>query len=427
MAPSLDALRLVESLVGKTLPTPTQAKPNEILRVDGANAIVGTAESPQGAPVPLAMIQKGLDQLVDSGQVRVAPESFSGRRRSSAVGAILSMLPSVEVTGPPAHIRLSQTTPLRDCLIAACALTAGERTAPKVVAGDPLVGLMAQELPEALRAVVADEQGYEVQGSAGQLNLDWAETPWSAVLDKLVTDSPQRGYYLVYLIHPEGKGAFLSLNQGITDVRASRGRGFQAHLRMRAKRMVAYLDQLETGDLLRGPIHLAGRGERTRAYENANVVSAFYDSENPPHDTVLASDLHRFLSLYTQLTAQIDESDAAGENDPAEGKTGLESRRYRWHRRAEGRNSSVAREAKRIQGYACQTCGRDFRKELGPIGEACIDAHHLTPFSAMDTRPRELDPSADFAVVCSNCHRMLHTEDPPMPPERLAKRLAGGV
>jgi 5-methylcytosine-specific restriction enzyme A len=410
--------------MGATLQTATRAKPNKILGIAGTNVIVGTTDSPEGAPVPLAMIQEGLDQLIDSGQVRIAPESFSGRRRSSAVGAILATLASVEVSGTPAEIRLAQTTPLRDCLSAAFTLTTAARSADAVVASDLLSILMTQELPKVLRAVVADERGYKVQGSAGQLNLTWAETPWAAVLDQLVTDSPQRGHYLVYLIHREGKGVFLSLNQGITDVRLSRGADFQEHLRSRAEKMGTFLDLLEVGDLPRGPIDLAGKGQRTRAYENASVVSVFYSSDDLPHDAVLVSDLRRFLALYTKLTAKMDESDATQSNEaPAEAKTGLESRRYRWHLRAEGRNSAVAREAKRIHGYTCQVCSRDFRKDLGPLGEACIDAHHLTPFSAMDRRPRKLDPKTDFAVVCSNCHRMLHTETPPMPVQQLVKKL----
>ncbi len=46
--------------------------------------------------------------------------------------------------------------------------------------------------------------------------------------------------------------------------------------------------------------------------------------------------------------------------------------------------------------------------------EEYIEAHHLVPLSfyAEDEIP-ELSPRDDFAVVCANCHRMLHRGDAP--------------
>lgn len=270
------------------------------------------------------MVQRGLDRLIDAGEVRVAPESFDGRRRSSAVGAILATLPSIEVSKRPTYIRLANATPLHDQLARACRLATEKRTESKVVADDPLAHLMSVDLRHTLREVVNDDRGYKTQGSAGQRNLTWAETPWVAIMDRLVTESPQRGNYLVYLVHREGKGVFLSLNQGITDVRQSRGAGYQDHLHLRARRLEAHLTQAETDGLIRGRIDLAGQGQRTRAYENANVVSAFYSADDIPHDVVLVSDLRRFMGLYAQVTSGVDSLDAGQSIDtPLDARVGL--------------------------------------------------------------------------------------------------------
>ena len=90
--PPFAARRLAESLVDTTVPTPTHGNPNRVLSVDGANFRVATDESPEGEPVSLAQLQRGLDLLLETGQVRIAPETFGGYRRSSAIGAVLAAI-----------------------------------------------------------------------------------------------------------------------------------------------------------------------------------------------------------------------------------------------------------------------------------------------------------------------------------------------
>ena len=58
-------------------------------------------------------------------------------------------------------------------------------------------------------------------GSAGEEN--WAEVPWLAAFDPVVTDSATRGYYVVYRFHVSESIVHLSLNQGTTAVREEFG------------------------------------------------------------------------------------------------------------------------------------------------------------------------------------------------------------
>ena len=48
------------------------------------------------------------------------------------------------------------------------------------------------------------------------------------------------------------------------------------------------------------------------------------------------------------------------------------------------------------------------------MGEGFIEAHHLKPISTLEEGVTvHYDIAADFAVLCSNCHRMIHrTVDP---------------
>jgi MrcB-like, N-terminal domain len=223
MPSQLDARRLAESLVGQTISTPTYDYENRVLEVRGANVYVGTDASPDGEPVLLAQLQRGLDLLLADGEVRIEPATFNGYRRSSFIGAVLASLPGTVTTPPPTWVRLAPESPFQDQLIEACRLVRAPRTTPNVTADDPLHRLMVHDLRDTIRALVNDETGFKVQGSAGQVNFPWAETPWVAVFDRLVTESAQRGHYVVYLVHPQGAGVYLSLNQAVTEARASSG------------------------------------------------------------------------------------------------------------------------------------------------------------------------------------------------------------
>ncbi len=58
----------------------------------------------------------------------------------------------------------------------------------------------------------------------------------------------------------------------------------------------------------------------------------------------------------------------------------------------------------------CEVCEFSFVDKYGEIGEGFIEAHHLFPISEL--REETLTKIEDIALVCSNCHRMLHRRRP---------------
>ena len=58
----------------------------------------------------------------------------------------------------------------------------------------------------------------------------------------------------------------------------------------------------------------------------------------------------------------------------------------------------------------CEVCDFDFLKFYGPIGEGFIECHHTVPVSDLDGKSKTR--LIDLAIVCSNCHRMLHRTRP---------------
>ena len=105
-----------------------------------------------------------------------------------------------------------------------------------------------------------------------------------------------------------------------------------------------------------------------------------------------------------------------------EGRLKLRTHLYRE------RNPHVIREAKQrfkqLHGrLICQICEFDFKKHYGDIGEDFIEAHHTTPVSDMEegaiTKPE------DIALLCSNCHSMVHRKRPWLTMEHLKEVLKG--
>lgn len=54
----------------------------------------------------------------------------------------------------------------------------------------------------------------------------------------------------------------------------------------------------------------------------------------------------------------------------------------------------------------CEVCGFDFSKIYGELGKNFIEGHHKNPLCERNGQGKT--KVADIALVCSNCHRMLH-------------------
>jgi hypothetical protein len=110
MAAEIDARRPAERLIGRTIPTLADQAPNIVLGTVGSNVKVGTHDSPEGENVSLRQLQRGLDILIEDGEIRIEPDTFGGYRRSSFIGAALGQLHGVELTTSPTWVRLAASS-----------------------------------------------------------------------------------------------------------------------------------------------------------------------------------------------------------------------------------------------------------------------------------------------------------------------------
>lgn len=116
--------------------------------------------------------------------------------------------------------------------------------------------------------------------------------------------------------------------------------------------------------------------------------------------------------------ARIDAEDAlrlelSGPDEPEIAEATEGALVTRLHRTRE-RDPEIVRKKKadalKLHGkLACEACGFDFAARYGARGEGYIECHHVQPLSASAERTTRL---ADLALLCANCHRMIHARAP---------------
>jgi predicted HNH restriction endonuclease/predicted RNA-binding protein with PUA-like domain len=115
-------------------------------------------------------------------------------------------------------------------------------------------------------------------------------------------------------------------------------------------------------------------------------------------------DLNHFVFSHTSISI-LDTTDEDEEIEYSEGKES-----YRLHRIRE-RKPEVVKKAKEafLKNYKhlfCQACNFDFTKTYGDRGQDFIEGHHKKLVSEM--KDGEKTKPEDIAMLCSNCHRMIH-------------------
>lgn len=99
---------------------------------------------------------------------------------------------------------------------------------------------------------------------------------------------------------------------------------------------------------------------------------------------------------------------------------------YKLHKHRE-RNSKIIKRKKereflRLGKLPCEACTFDFFQKYGELGYKYIECHHRTPLSEFSSSTST--GLNDLALVCSNCHRMLHRKVDTLSVEGLRQMLS---
>jgi 5-methylcytosine-specific restriction enzyme A len=136
--------------------------------------------------------------------------------------------------------------------------------------------------------------------------------------------------------------------------------------------------------------------------------------ERPAEMAQAAHLLREGLKRGTLQPVLPDEDDAEEDVSAPEGRV-----LYRRHRTRERnkalRKKKIAAVLKRGQPLACESCGFNFGAVYGERGDGYIECHHVIPLHEAGEGETKL---SDLALICSNCHRMIHRSAPwPTPAE----------
>lgn len=168
-------------------------------------------------------------------------------------------------------------------------------------------------------------------------------------------------------------------------------------------------------------LHVAGPRGVPRAHAEHRVghpgcsLGHYFNGLRSPHPSPVVAPFDSELDAESSVVTIEDDESSFPE--------GKES--FKLHRKLErdGRlprrvKAARLRETGRLE---CEVCLFDFSAIYGSLGDGFIEAHHRRPVHQLDGS--EKTKAADLALVCSNCHRMLHRAAPQMSVEELQAKL----
>jgi 5-methylcytosine-specific restriction protein A len=73
------------------------------------------------------------------------------------------------------------------------------------------------------------------------------------------------------------------------------------------------------------------------------------------------------------------------------------------------RRAKIAEALTKDGKLVCEvpSCKFDFKERYGPLGEGYAQVHHLIPLKKAPPEGRKIFLK-DLAIVCANCHAMIH-------------------
>lgn len=303
--------------------------------------------------------------------------------------------------------------------------------------GNYLAGILRNGVVNGLHKLANLPPGYLLQGSPGFGS--WAEVPWVGVFDKDITESAQRGYYVVYLFNAQMNGVYLSLNQGWTQF-AERFGVNEARARIQEstgkfRELVRYVGT----DYSLDAISLQATGGLGTGYELGHICGRFYPRDQIPGDKTIVRDLEKMVDVYrkvkdivgndisninllygdtdkerpaARLKERIDvgrrfarletEEEIMGELNKLETELSrLGPRKQSRVVQAIERNPKVAELIKLRAKYQCEICGfRGFSKKDGGLYAV---AHHKEALCDLGR-----DSPSNIICVCPTCHAVIH-------------------
>ena len=185
---------------------------------------------------------------------------------------------------------------------------------------------------------------------------------------------------------------------------------------------------VQLSDLLR-KLNAYENGSQSDTYRNPSGVHMklmnFYSIETPGKGLQNASKLDRLIyheyvedkehfdAIAKKIIETVDTGkkvDGSYEDEGFMEGTVLEKQhkyKERNRRAVKAKKEHVLRECGYLQ---CEVCGFIFNDVYGELGDGYIECHHIVPLAEINVAQET--KLCDLALVCANCHRMLHRRRP---------------
>ncbi len=278
---------------------------------------------------------------------------------------------------------------------------------PNFLKKHPLANSITKEGPMIIKSLLPKKlQDYQVKASAGQGS--WANVPWIAIYNTAITDKISSGYFIVYLIPHSSNSIILGLTQSFEEAKKEFGaKNYEQNLDKQAEIMRMKISNFSSYFKSSSPEFKINKQSYSRP---GHVYHIKYDTKKLPSEEILIDDFNKMLKAYETLFFKGGrDSDSFLIIDEKNKSLSIEETyKKKVHFSIERPNRNEIKKIKDKLGYVCQACNFDFQKVYGEIGCEYIEAHHLKPISELKVGESRNTSEKDFAVLCANCHRMIH-------------------
>lgn len=143
-----------------------------------------------------------------------------------------------------------------------------------------------------------------------------------------------------------------------------------------------------------------GVGMTSYSHADERLFNHYFDRRDEL--TAAATAIRSGAASFPMLPVEEEEEDSGA----LEGRL-LIRRHVARERDRKLRNRKVARSMAELGRIPCEVCGIEFSEFYGEVGRGYIEVHHRLPLAESGPRRTRLE---DLALVCPNCHRMLHRD-----------------
>lgn len=280
----------------------------------------------------------------------------------------------------------------------------------------PLAQILRDKPKEIITPLLSGEN-FKVSSSAGQ--GQWSDVPWIVIFDQNETDGPQEGVYVAILFSSDMERVYLCLGQGVYKTMEKLGRR-KAIEYFNAKAFEIRNNFTFDGFEKDGNIHLADAG-LGKDYELSTIFYKEYQRDKLPDNGKLEGDLKKIIIYYNNYLNSTNVLTAGTQFEVGSVEEGRKNLKIHYARE---RNQKIIKEVKnkvlKEKGaLECSICQFSFLDHYGERGKNFIEGHHIKPIKEMSEG--EVTSVNDIALVCANCHRIIHIKSPWLTMEEIKK------